>query len=114
MPTYEVTRLRLNAVHVSPARSTRSADDDYSYSSDLVRETRRRLAGLEREAHDLQENYRNFQCRISSVGSDVINDAITAQLGTPRRPVADLHDELGLSPTVAGSAKRCASLLFEH
>ena len=71
-----------------------------------MRETRRRLPGLDREAHALQENYRSFQTRVSSVGADIVNDAITAQLGTPRRPAMLDAELIGLSPAVAGSAKR--------
>ncbi|KAK2169754.1 hypothetical protein LSH36_7g09004 [Paralvinella palmiformis] len=53
--------------HHTPVRYTTSRSEDYSYSSDIVEETKRRLRSLEREAENLEHHYQDFQYRMTAV-----------------------------------------------
>lgn len=51
----------------APAAEARRAGtpDDFSYSSDVVQDTKNRLRQLESEAENLEKNYRDFQFRVT-------------------------------------------------
>ncbi|KAK2188106.1 hypothetical protein NP493_141g01025 [Ridgeia piscesae] len=84
--------------------TTASQSEDYSYSLDIVRDTKCRLMSLEKEAQNLEENYRNFQFRVTSVGASLDHHPFPVH---PRTPTKTLFtDNIGASPQLTGSRSR--------